>query len=177
VTRSLSKTLAALSLALGAIAGAHAEGAYVGGDLSKPDFSSAINGAGGDGGGRSVGGKLYGGYQFTPNFAVEGGYFNLGRSKDINGIAKGEGLYVDGVGSLRLAPQWSAYGSLGVAEARLKTPTGNDSSPALKLGLGVQYDLSKDVALRLGYDRYHFTNAFDDKPNVGEAAFGVRVAF
>jgi OOP family OmpA-OmpF porin len=175
--RSSTKAFVALSLALGALAGAQAAGLYAGGDLSAPDFSSSINGAGGDGGGRSVGGKLYGGYQFTPNFAIEGGYFNLGRSKDINGSAKGEGLYVDGVGSVQLAPQWSAYGSLGVAEARLKTPTGNDSSPALKLGLGVQYDLTKDVALRLGYDRYRFTSAFDDKANVGQTAFGVKVAF
>ena len=172
-----NKIFLTIALVAGAAASAQAEGLYLGGSLGTPDYSSTINGAGGSGGGGGLGLKLYGGYQLTPNFAVEGGYFDLGHSKDINGTAKAQGLYVDGVGSVEIAPKWSLLGSVGIADARLRTSTGNDTSPALKLGVGVQYDLTNTTALRLGVARYHFTNAFDAKPDMGEAMLGVKVSF
>ena len=43
--------------------------------------------------------------------------------------------------------------------------------------MGVQYDLTRTTALRLGYDRYRFADAFDAKPDVGETSFGVKVSF
>lgn len=170
--------LVALALLAGAVAGAHAEGLYVGGALSAPNYTDSINGVGGGSGGSGPGLKLYGGYQLTPNFALEGSYFNLGRSHDNNGgEAKAQGLSLDGVGSYEFAPKWSVLGSVGLAEARLETSAGNGSSPALKLGVGLQYDLTKTTSLRLGYDQYRFTNAFDGKPNVGQTVFGVKVGF
>lgn len=172
-----NKTLLTVALVAGASVGAQAEGLYVGGALGAPNYSNSVNGVGGGGGGSGPGLKLYGGYQLTPNFAVEGGYFNLGRSPDVNGTAKAQGLYVDGVASVEIAPKWSLFGSAGVAEGRLRTTAGNDSSPALKLGLGVQYDLTKTTSLRVSYDRYHFTNAFDAKPNIGQTLLGVKVGF
>jgi hypothetical protein len=33
------------------------------------------------------------------------------------------------------------------------------------------------VALRLQYQRYHFVNAFDSKPNIGEYTTGVKFSF
>ncbi|WP_326533726.1 outer membrane beta-barrel protein [Pseudorhodoferax sp.] len=177
--RKILSPLAAVGFValFGLSAGAQAADTYVGGAISTPNYSNQINGMGGDGGGHDAGVKLYGGYKFTPNFAVEGGYVNLARSKDIDGTVKGQGVYVDGVGSVAVAPQLSVYGSAGVADVRFRTPDGDDSSPALKLGLGVQYDLNQTVALRVGYDRYHFTDAFDGKANVGQATAGVQVAF
>ena len=177
--RKIASPIAAAGLValLGLATGAQAADTYVGGAISTPDYSNRINGMGGDGGGHDAGAKLYGGYRITPNFAVEGGYVNLARSKDIDGTVKGQGVYVDGVGSMAVAPQLSVYGSAGVADLRLRTPEGNDSSPALKLGLGVQYDLNQTVALRVGYDRYHLTDVFDGKANVGQATAGVQVAF
>lgn len=172
-----NKTLVALAVLAGATAGAHAEGLYVGGSVGAPDYSSTVNGVGGGGGGSGIGLKLYGGYRLTPNFAVEGGYFNLGRSKDVGGTAKAQGLYVDGVGSYEFAPKWSLLGSVGVADGRLKTNAGNDSSPALKLGVGLEYALGETTALRVTYDRYRFTSAFDGKPEIGQALIGVKVGF
>lgn len=169
--------LLALALAAGFAVSARAEGVYVGGGLSAPDYTNTINGAGGNGGGHGPGLKVYGGYQLTPHFAVEGGYFNLGRSQDIGGTVKGQGLFVDGVGSLELVPRWSLLASAGIAEARFSTPGGNDSSPAVKLGVGLQHDITSTTAIRLGYDRYHFTNAFDGKPDVGQTVLGVKVSF
>jgi len=167
-------TLVAL-LAAGGIGAAQAEGLYVGGNLGTPDYHSTINGVGGDGSGAGL--KLYGGYQLTPNFAVEGGYFDLGHIDDGSGRVKARGVYADAVGSFEIAPKWSLLGSAGLAEGRFTTTAGNDSSPALKLGAGVQYDLSKQFALRAQYDRYRFINAFDEKPNIGELSVGLKVNF
>lgn len=174
ITRTTRNTLAVLCVAAG-LASAHAEGLYLGGSLGTPDYHGSINGISGNGSG--VGGKVFGGYQLTPNFALEGGYYDLGHIDNDSGKVTARGVYLDAVGTLPLAQQWSLLGSAGLAQGRLKTSFGDDSSPALKLGLGVQYDLSKQVALRAQYERYHFTNAFDDKANVGAATVGIRVGF
>lgn len=171
------RTLLAVA-ALGGAFAAQAEGLYVGGALTAPDWQDPVNGFGDGSSGRGPGLKLYGGWQFTPNFALEGGYFNLGRSRDAGGgSARGQGLYVDAVGRWEVTPGWSLLGSAGLAQARLKTPAGSDSSPGLKLGLGVQYELSRTTSLRLGYDHYKFSDAFDAKPAVGQTTFAVNMAF
>lgn len=157
------------------LAAAHAEGLYVGGALGSPNYRTSVNGVEGDGSG--VSGKVFGGYGLTPHFAVEAGYANLGHIDDATGKVDLRGVYVDGVGHVEVAPKWSLFGSVGVAEGRFETSNGHDSSPALKLGAGVQYDLTEHVALRAGYDHYAFTDAFDAKPRVGEYALGVKVGF
>jgi OmpA-OmpF porin, OOP family len=163
---------AVLAACLGA---AHAEGLYVGGSLGTPDYKSSVNGISGNGSG--VGGKVYGGYDLTPNFAIEAGLFDPGHIDDAAGKVKLYGAYVDGVGHYGFAPQWSVLGSVGVAQGRFTTTRGDDSSPALKLGAGLQYDLSSHVALRAEYEHYRFSNAFDAKPDVGEFSLGVKVGF
>jgi len=171
----LSHSLIVATLLAGGAAAAQAEGVYVGGSLGRPNYSSSVNGISGDGSG--VAGKLYGGYQLTPNFAVEGGYFKLGHIDDANGRAKTQGVYADAVGSYAFAPQWSVLGSAGLAEGRFTTTLGDDNSAALKIGAGVQYELTPQAALRLQYDRYHFVNAFDAKPNIGQVSAGVKFGF
>ena len=176
---SFPKTLAVFALSLAILAGmsgAHAEGLYVGGGLAVPHYNEPVNGIGSSGG-DGVGLKLFGGWQFTPNFAVESGYFDLGSNAKLGGSARARGLYVDGVGSVSIAPQWSLSGSVGLADGQLRTSAGNDSSAALKLGVAVQYELTPRTALRLGYEQYRFANAFDSKPKVGQTALSVRYGF
>jgi len=170
-----TRSLIAATLVTGGVGAARADGLYVGGSLGKPNYSSSINGISGDGSGTGI--KLYGGYQITPNFAVEGGFFDLGHIDDANGRVKTKGVYADAVGSYVFAPQWSVLGSAGLADGRFKTAAGDDSSPALKLGAGVEYALTPAAALRVQYDRYHFVNAFGAKPNIGELSAGVKIGF
>jgi OOP family OmpA-OmpF porin len=173
ISRFTSKTL--VILAALATCSAHAEGLYVGGSLGLPDYSGSINGVATGSGGTGL--KIYGGAALNKNFALEGGLFDLGKSSSSAGTVKGHGLYLDGVGTYELAPQWSLLGRVGLAEGRFSTSLGNGSSPALKFGAGVQYDLTRQVSLRLEYERYHFVNLFDGKPNVGQTTFGVKVGF
>jgi OOP family OmpA-OmpF porin len=167
--------LVAAALAAGGVASAQAEGPYVGGSLGAPRYSSSVNGIGGDDGGTAV--KLYGGYQLTPNLGFEGGYFDLGHREDASGRVKARGLYADAVGSYAIAPQWSVLGSAGLAVGRFTTNRGDDNSPALKVGAGVQYELMPQLALRAQYDRYHFVNAFNTKPNIGALTVGAKFGF
>lgn len=174
IKRSVPSALAAAVL-MACLGAAHAEGVYVGGSLGTPDYKSSVNGISGHGSG--VGGKLYGGYELTPNFAVEAGLFDPGHIDEAAGKVKLRGAYIDGVGRYELAPQWSVLGSVGVAQGRFNTSLGDDSSPALKLGVGLQYELTPRVALRAEYEHYRFSNAFDAKPDLGEASLGVKVGF
>jgi len=171
----LNKSVLATAIVLGGIGAAHAEGLYVGGSLGSPDYKSSVNGVTGDGSG--VGGKVFGGYQITPNFAVEGGAFDLGHIDDETGKVNLRGAYADAVGSYEFAPKWSVLGRAGVAEGRFTTTNGDDTSPALKLGAGLQYDITNTVAVRAEYEHYHFSDAFDAKPKVGEYSLGVKVGF
>lgn len=178
----LHRTVPATRLAMVAafmaagIGAAQAEGLYIGGQAGAPDYHSSLNGVGG--GGSGIGLKLYGGYQINPNFAVEGGVFGLGNIDDVTGKVQTRGFFVDAVGLYPLGTNWSLLGSAGLAAARFdSSAVGDDDSPGLKLGAGLQYDLSKQVALRAQYDRYHFTGAYDGKANIGQTTVGLRYAF
>lgn len=180
IARRARHRIAGVALATGLLAGgfgaAQAEGLYIGGQAGAPDYHSTINGVGG--GGSGVGLKLYGGYQFSPNFAVEGGAFGLGHIDGATGKIQTRGVYVDAVGLYPLGSQWSLLGSAGLAAARFDSAAlGDDDSPGLKLGAGVQYDLSKQLAVRAQYDRYHFTGAYDGKANIGQTTLGLRYGF
>lgn len=177
MNRTVRNTMAAFA-ALGAVLGARAEGLYVGGSLSAPDYGSAIAGAGDGSGGRGPGLRVYGGWQATPNFAVEAGLFNLGRTAGgSGGSAHIRGVSLDGVGRYAVAPDWWGYASVGVAQGRVVAAGRDDDSLGLKLGLGLQVDLNRSTALRVGYEQYRFRDAFDARPRVGQALVGVQMAF
>jgi OmpA-OmpF porin, OOP family len=156
------------------VAAARAEGLYIGGSLATPHYGDNINGL--SIGNSGISGKLFGGYQLNPNFAVEAGVADLGRISDENGSIKSYGEYVDAVGLLPLNERWSILGSVGAAHVDIDTSNGDDRGAALKLGLGAEYALNKDVALRGEYENYRVA-AFDSHPNVGQYSFGVRVNF
>ncbi len=150
------------------------EGPYVGGGLGIPNYPDTVNGF--DSGGSSVAGKLYGGYQFTPNFALEAGLSDLGRVGLSGSRVRGRGAFVDAVGLAPLTDQWALLGRLGLAHATLDTPAGDSSGNGLKLGLGAQYLLTPNVALRGEWERYR-PSVFGGHSNVDLYTIGVRVGF
>lgn len=167
--------IAAAALAAGTAA--RAEGLYVGGALGAPDYHSSINGIG-TGHGSGVSARLFGGYDFSPYLAVEGGAFSLGKiSDDTGNDAKGYGLDVRAVGRYEFTPGWAVLGEGGLAEARFTTTQGNGSSPGAELGAGLEWSPAKQVSVRLTYDRYHFTSVFSDHVNVGQYLVGVKFGF
>lgn len=153
---------------------AHAEGLYAGGSLGGTNYPNDVNGI--DGGSSNVSGKLFGGYQFTPNFALEAGAADFGRARAHGDRVDGHALFLDAVGILPLDEQWSLLGRVGVAHADLNTSTGDANGTGLKVGLGAQYALSHNVALRAEWERYH-PSLFGQHPDIDQYTVGLRIGF
>lgn len=170
-----TRLMLAAALLMGSLGAAQAEGFYAGGNLGVPDWRDGVNGV--QDNSHGVAGKLYGGYQITPNFGVEGGYMALGHIDDSVSEARGHGVFLDAVGTLPVAPQWSLLGRAGIAHGDINTSFGDDTSSGLRVGVGAQYDITPTVALRGEYEHNHFTNVFDNKLNVDQYTVGVKVGF
>jgi OOP family OmpA-OmpF porin len=130
--------------------------------------------------------KLFGGYQFNRNFAVEAGYFNLGKFSyrstsaldTLNGTYEVEGLNLDLVGTMPLSDRFSAFGRIGAQYANTHdsfsgtgTLTPPNSNPSkrdtnLKIGVGLQYDISPAMQLRAEAERYRINDALDNRGDV-----------
>ncbi|MBY0409429.1 MAG: outer membrane beta-barrel protein, partial [Burkholderiaceae bacterium] len=145
----------------------------------------------------STGGKVFGGYQFSPNFALEGGYFDLGRF-NYSGITSGgnysgdtrpRGLNLDLVGTLPLTDRFSVLGRVGAAYARTQdnfSSTGfspavagnrsrNDTS--VKYGVGLQYAITEALSLRAELERYRISDPIRNRSNVDMASIGLVYRF
>lgn len=166
----------AAAVVAAASAPAMAEGLYVGGSIAKPDWhGDSFNGVQGDTSGTGL--KLYGGWQPHPNFALEASVFRLGRlSGGSGGDVKANGYGLDAVGLLPFAPDWTAFAKLGVASVKVRAGGDDDRNTVPKFGLGVQYNLTKVVAIRGEWERYRI-DAFDRKGNTDQYSIGLNYAF
>ena len=147
---------------------------------------------------RSTGFKVFGGYQFNKNFAVEGGYFDLGRfgytattvpAGTLNSSIKLRGLNLDLVGMLPLSEKFSVFGRAGLNYAQARDTfdgTGavqvNNASPRkndtnYKLGLGLQYALSESLAVRAEAERYRVNDAVGNRGHVDLFSVGLIYRF
>ena len=123
---------------------------------------------------REVGYKLYGGYQFHRNFAVEGGFFDLGRFDyryagapgTIAGSTRLRGLNLDLVGIMPFSDRFSAFARLGAAYTRARSDIGTtgaflgagsrrENSWGPKFGLGLEYAFTPSLAVRAEWERYN----------------------
>jgi OOP family OmpA-OmpF porin len=144
-----------------------------------------------------LGYKLFGGWKFHKNFALEAGYFNLGKfgftgttpTSSLTGTAKFQGLNLDAVGILPLTEKFSALGRVGLTYTEAKdtfATTGNISVPNnnpskseanYKFGLGVQYDLTRALGLRAELERYRVNDAIGNKGDVDMLTVGLIYTF
>ena len=186
-----------------------APGFYVGGSLgaTRAHFNNdaynnlarnkgfAINSSSVDN--TSTGGKLFGGYQLNPNFAVEGGYFDLGRFNysgvtsggTYNGNTRSHGLNLDLVGTLPLSDRLSVLGRVGAAYARTRdsssstgfappvTANRSRNDTHVKYGVGLQYAITDALSLRGELERYHRINDPIRRSNVDMASIGLVYRF
>ena len=142
----------------------------------------------------SQGGKLFGGYQFGKNFAMEGGYFDLGQfgfkattlpPGTLNGDIRLRGVNIDAVGILPITDNLSVFGRIGAnyAEARdsfvgtgavnVLNPNPSKMETNPKIGLGVQYNFTESLAMRAEIERYRVNDAVGTRGEVDMASVGL----
>jgi len=147
---------------------------------------------------RDMGMKVFGGYQFNKNFALEGGYFDLGKfgyaattapTGGMNGSIQIKGVNVDAVGILPFEGKFSIFGRLGLNYAQSRdsfNSTGgvvttesnaNSNSVNLKAGVGVQYNFLDSVALRGEWERYRINDAVGARGDIDLLSIGLVVMF
>jgi OOP family OmpA-OmpF porin len=142
--------------------------------------------------------KIFGGYQFNPNFALEGGYYDLGEfgftantapAGSLNGNIKLRGLNFDAVGLLPFTEKLSGFARVGLnyADARDSfTSTGlvdvSDPDPSkrdlnYKFGLGLQYSFTESLGMRVEAERYRINDAVGNKGDVDLVSVGLVYRF
>lgn len=147
---------------------------------------------------RDLGYKIFGGYQFNKNFALEGGYFDLGKfgftastvpAGTLTGNIKLKGLNLDAVGFLPITEKFSAFGRVGVnyAEAtdaftgagsvRVTNPNPSKRDTNLKLGLGLQYAFTPSLAMRAEVERYRINDAVGNQGDMDLMSVGLVYRF
>lgn len=123
--------------------------------------------------------KVFGGYQFSPYLALEGGYADFGKyTARLKGTYLGNGVtaigeaqayafFADVVGHFPLRDNTlSIFGKAGVAYAHTKlnataragansaSDATSDNDTVAKLGAGLRYSFTKQFAVRAEYERY-----------------------
>jgi len=142
--------------------------------------------------------ELFGGYRFNRNFALEGGYFDLGKfgftsttvpAGTLNGEIKLRGLNLDAVGILPITEKFSAFGRVGANYAEAKDsfsgtgavnvirPSPSKSDLNYKFGAGLQYDFTQSLGMRLEAERYRINDAVGNKGDVDLVSVGLIYRF
>ena len=100
---------------------------------------------------------VFGGYSFNEYIAGELSYTDFGKA-DIEGSAvtmSGNAIGLSAVGSWPFNPQFSVFAKLGYASTRIEPSAGNSETKGdVTYGVGGQYNATKNIGIRLGYDNY-----------------------
>lgn len=144
-----------------------------------------------------LGYKLFAGYQFNKYFALEGGYFNLGKFdyalSTATGTAEGNirimGVNLDAVATLPVTEDFSVFARAGANYARAKdsfSSTGNISFPDtdpkktdlnFKFGAGLQYAITDALGIRLEAERYRIDDAVGNIGDIDLFSLGLTYKF
>jgi len=154
--------------------------AYVGAGVVATDYEARVPGATtADIDTIKASAKLFGGYEFTPNWAVEVGHTDF-RSADIyltqgalntSGVVDGRSTYVAAKFSSPLTEKLVGYAKLGMSHDVNELSNINaslnrrDSDNNAYGALGVQYNINQDVAVIAEYERFGGTRDFGVRPN------------
>ena len=147
---------------------------------------------------RHFGYKLFGGYQFNKYFALEGGYFDLGKfgfsattvpPVGLTGNIKLNGVNLDAVATLPITARFAAFGRVGYQYAYAKDafagsgavivqdPKRSKYSANYKFGVGLQYAFTESFGVRAEAERYRVDDAVGNKGDVDLFSVGLLYRF
>ncbi|WP_457425375.1 OmpA family protein [Roseateles sp. P5_E7] len=142
--------------------------------------------------------RLFGGYQFNRYFAVESGYFSLGKfgfnsttvpAGTLSGQVKLQGWNLDLVGTLPITERFSAIARLGVQSAlardrfsstgavSLLNPNPSKREANHKFGVGLQYEFSRALFVRGEAERYRINDAVGNHGGVNVVSLSLVLPF
>lgn len=141
--------------------------------------------------------KLFGGYQFNRYIGMEGGYFDLGKTRfsstapggAFNNETSVKGFNLDLVGTLPLTERFSLLGRVGAAYGRTRAdfsgagaaamanPSPSEKKTHAKVGLGVQYEVNRSFWVRGEVERYRVSNAVGGRHNANVYTVGLVFPF
>src|SRR5688572_20720454 len=123
---------------------------YLGGTIGQAEYK---DGGGGDD--KDTAWRILGGYQFNRHFAAELGYHNLGEASAPAGSTEATAWELVAVGAYPIVNQLSVYGKLGVYRGELEGPGAEETNTDLTYGVGLQYDILRNVGVRGEWQRYN----------------------
>ena len=142
--------------------------------------------------------KIFGGYQLNRNFAIEGGYFDLGNfgytarttpAGSVSGDMRVRGLNLDLVGRLPLSERFSAFGRVGVNYARtsdhfsstgaaqISNPNPSARGTNYKFGGGLEYAFTDALSVRGELERYRVKDGVGNRGHIDVASVGLVYRF
>jgi OOP family OmpA-OmpF porin len=145
--------------------------------------------------------KLFAGRKFNRNFAIEGGYFDLGEfgftanyptGNSFTGNIKLQGLNLDAVGILPFSEKFSAFGRVGLIYTEGKDrftgtgagtavaaadPNPDETKAKYKYGVGLQYDFTRALSVRGEWERYRVDDAVGNKGDIDMWSVGLVYMF
>jgi OmpA-OmpF porin, OOP family len=169
---SLKKaTLAALVAVSGAVVSSTSfaqaknteTGFYIGASIGQSTTDCDTSGTGLSCDDKDTAYKIFGGYKFNKNLAIEGGYTPLGEVNasggGVNITAEATAWELVGVGMFPLGNNFSIYGKLGFYNGEIELSSnigasGKKTTTDLTYGLGVQFDLTRNLGIRGEWQRY-----------------------
>lgn len=147
---------------------------------------------------RDFGYKIFAGYQFNQYFAMEGGYFDLGKfNYDAEtiplGIKTGQldfrGWNLDFMGILPLTERSSLFARIGAHNSKstvdfvgtgavnVLTPHYRKRSTDYKFGVGYQYQVNDEMAIRFEAERYRMDDAVGNHGDIDFYSMNVMYRF
>lgn len=142
--------------------------------------------------------KVFGGYQFNRHFALEGGYFNLGKfgftsmttpAGTLDGQIKLQGVNLDLVGTLPITERLSAIARVGGQYANARDRFAGSGAVTVintnprkselnyKVGAGLQYAFSPSFIVRGEGERYRINDAVGNHGGVNVVSLSLVFPF
>ena len=166
----ISSLVLAVALAFTGPAFAQDTGFYVGGALGQSSFDVDCTGTTSCDD-KDSSWKIFGGYQFNKHLALEFGYADLGETTasvpvppfTVNLALEATVWDLVAVGSLPIADRFSIFGKIGLYRADtdlngtisgLGSVSESDSNTDLTFGIGARYDFTRNLGVRLEWQRY-----------------------
>jgi OOP family OmpA-OmpF porin len=164
-----------------------AAGFYVGGSLGQSSFDKDIVReliTSGRVDTSDTGFKVFGGYQFNRNFGLELAYVDLGKASYsgfagpdpvIGGKVEVTGVNLSAIGAWPVAPNFDVFGKIGFLswEDKASDVTAGDpfsdkiDGTDLSFGFGANWHLTKNVRLRVEWERFRVDDTDADLFSVG----------